>query len=513
MKPRSAGSLLLALLPYPLFALLVFLLRIYTFPAASLDMDEGFYRVTAHSLLQGSVLYVDFWDHKPPGIFVLFALAERIFGAPTAAPRVLACLFVAASAFLLYRFGRDRLGSAGLGWMAGYLYAVFSIRSNGDAANTELFLAPFVILGAYLLAGSLPLSPGAELPWRTLLMAGLSFGFAIQINYVTGAQLAVPAAWILFLAGPLRDGLAGRRSFGALLLVLLAAFLPFAAPLLYFWQAGHLREYWYANFTANFFYVSDKSLPFWTFRRGVEHSLLETFLPWSAVLLSPFLVPWRGRENGSYRRSFMRLSAWLGAAGLGVFASRNFFNHYFLQFLPPLCLLTALILVRGAHAWGIPDRRRRVTVLAFLLLLGTFGPLYYPVRAGLKTIFAPADTEETDTPRKIARYLRERIDRGAYLYVVDYEPILYYLAGARCPTPYAFQTFLLDPHSVRVAGVDPGRELESIMRRRPEYVVRTQGEPQTPYYLKLYEHLGAEYVLETEINGVRLYRLRSPGIS
>ena len=45
-----------------------------------LETDECYYVYFADRLLAGDSLYVDVWDHQPPGIFVLFAAVIAVFG-------------------------------------------------------------------------------------------------------------------------------------------------------------------------------------------------------------------------------------------------------------------------------------------------------------------------------------------------------------------------------------------------------------------------------------------------
>jgi hypothetical protein len=63
------------------------------------------------------------------------------------------------------------------------------------------------------------------------------------------------------------------------------------------------------------------------------------------------------------------------------------------------------------------------------------------------------------------------------LYVVDSEPVIYFLAEATPATRYAFPPFLLDPHFSNVAGVDPGEELVRIYARSPRCVVMLKHSP------------------------------------
>src|SRR5262245_58655024 len=54
------------------------LLRIHAV-GIPLDRDEGVFGYAGQRILEGGRLYLDVVDHKPPGVFYLYALALRLF--------------------------------------------------------------------------------------------------------------------------------------------------------------------------------------------------------------------------------------------------------------------------------------------------------------------------------------------------------------------------------------------------------------------------------------------------
>src|SRR5882724_9164740 len=42
--------------------------------------DQGIYATVAATMLRGGMPYRDAWDFKPPGIYVIYALARAVFG-------------------------------------------------------------------------------------------------------------------------------------------------------------------------------------------------------------------------------------------------------------------------------------------------------------------------------------------------------------------------------------------------------------------------------------------------
>ena len=60
-------------------ALLISVLRLhyYDWPP---NRDVTLYAVISHELLHGKKLYADFWDVKPPAVFLSYGAAELVFG-------------------------------------------------------------------------------------------------------------------------------------------------------------------------------------------------------------------------------------------------------------------------------------------------------------------------------------------------------------------------------------------------------------------------------------------------
>ena len=102
-----------------------FLLRL---PAISepLGIDQGLWASGARALSRGQVLYQDFWDHKPPGIFLTYLAVFNVFGwraSSVAWTDLLAALAVTALLFAVVR----RESNTVTGALAAVLYATLTM--------------------------------------------------------------------------------------------------------------------------------------------------------------------------------------------------------------------------------------------------------------------------------------------------------------------------------------------------------------------------------------------------
>jgi 4-amino-4-deoxy-L-arabinose transferase-like glycosyltransferase len=498
---------------FPLLVMFSFLLRIPSFYSSSIDWDESLYLLMARGLLKGESLYLSVWDHKPPGIYLIFAASELLFGQSVLAPRIAASLFVALSSYLLYRFGRDLLANHAVGLAAALLYAAYSVSNVGLAANTELFFTPFVILGFTLILLRGGLMDRGEIPGRgRLLAAGVCMGIALQIKYVTVFDLLGLLALVLVLARREGSGPWRARAVLACGWVVVGSALLSLLPVLYFWNTGHLSDYVYANFTANAIHSRDSSFSLAALLRLMAGQVKTNLLPWCAVLLAPFFVSVYRKSHPRCLRDLGVLAAWLAFGFVGVVFTRRINLHNFLQILPELCLIGAYVGIGSVWLETSLEKGKRRVLVLLILMMGVFRPVYDSARASLGPAWGEAGEETKDASRLVASYLAGRIEPGASLYVVDCDPILYMLTGASHPTRYVFPPFLTDDHYSRVAGVDPLAELDRIMGQSPRFVVLSAQPHASPFYLKLEDYLRSAYRKETEIERISIYSLaKRPG--
>ncbi len=140
--------------------------------------------------MAGDRLYVDVWDHQPPGAFVLFGLVGATFGNTDATYRVLATAASAVTCVLIYLVlaRRKSLMAAMIG--AG-LFAITSADPGtaGDGCNREIFMNALVMFAVALLLWH------ERLRAFHLVMAGLMFGVASTLKTVMAAPWLMLTIW------------------------------------------------------------------------------------------------------------------------------------------------------------------------------------------------------------------------------------------------------------------------------------------------------------------------------
>ena len=495
------------------FIVLVCVLRISTFFQSVIDWDESVYLLMSKSILDGNLPYIQVWDHKPPGIYLLFSLSQIVFGQSVISIRILTCIFVSISCLFLYKSGNvinPHNNQNGL--LAGILYAFFSLKNGGLSANTELFFTFFNILAFYLIFITL-FSSNKELIFHKFrfFIIGLVMGISLHIKYLVIFDFI---AIFLIVISYYYLKSSNRKLMGLtkiVLCLLTGSFIPFLLFMLYFLKSGYLNEYIYANFIANKIYSAETQFSIRYFSEVILGQSVQNHPLWLCLFLTPFylyfLVPRKSEE--SYK--FYVLLIWFFMAFIGTCVTKKFYPHYFLQVLPPLCLISSYMVITLLDTSNLkPIRLDFALILIFLLplLLSSSKPL----KASMQFIskkYVQNSVHWQDTPTLVSKYIKSRIREDDYIYIADYQPIIYYLTNSKIPTKYVLPNWFIKQEFSRFTGVNLAQELSSILDKDPAYIVIKNSynlNENNEFYIRIRNHIKEKYVLDNKIDNILLYR-------
>ncbi len=448
-RHRSLAQLLIALA-------VAFATRAWLFGDPVIQIDEQFYLLTGDRLLHGALPYVDIWDRKPVGIFLLYAGVRLLGGEGIYQYQVVATLFAAATAFLIAQMATRFTNGRGAA-LAGASYLLWLLIFDGAGGQTPVFYNLFMTG-----AGALVLwLVAAETSPRRLLFGGtaamLLVGLALQIKYSVlfeGVFFGLVLLWRAW-----RLDLRPAAILGAALLWISAALLPTVAALAYYAQAGHLDAFLYANFQSIF---QRENAP--------SNKLLSRLLGLIGLALPLLLCAHAGwrlarRSPPSPQTAARRFVwSWLAASLAGLLAFGTYFTHYFLPVLVPLTLACAGLLGDRQAGVAIVSSRgvRRISIAGFLAVTGV----------GLALATVPKRVKHRGhEPEVRALAANIRANLHGCLFAYDADPILYLMSQACLPTTRIFPNHLNDETEANAIGIDPVRETARIFRGRPDLVV------------------------------------------
>ncbi len=465
------------------FLMASIVLRFHTFSLTVIDWDETIHLMISMSLLEGHAPYLEMWDHKPPGLHLLFALGLTIFRDPIFTIRILTCIAVSITSLGLFKIVIQlNKNSFPTAIMAGLLFTVFSLSNGGLAANAELFFTPLVIFALYFLLGikQIPTRLG-EAGTLRLLLIGLLLGLAFQIKFLVAFDICAFVVALLVLLLKRRETQIVRKwTLGVSLIVIFPIIFLVGVGCYYFF-IGHFDDFYFANFKSNQIYGASYAFNPINMVRAFTEQIGGHYFVWIGAFSALFLL-FKNRKSTSDGEStcVLILGLWILIDMPGICLTKQYWSHYFLQLYPALCLLTALLVAKLLKP-AFKTSRLLGTMLAILLFIG---PLRHEtlrhIKASARSAKAIATSGELfseDTPTKVARYIAARTNEQDYIFMVDLMPVVYVLSSTQIPTKYAYPPFIIGKESSVIAGIDPLLELQAIMAKEPVFLAKKHHRP------------------------------------
>jgi hypothetical protein len=201
---------------------------------------------------------------------------------------------------------------------------------------------------------------------------------------------------------------------------------------------------------------------------------------------------------------------WLVSAALSIAVGFRFFGHYYLQLLPPLCLLSAGALVNRSR------RLVKATVVFASVSAVSFSLLGFWVKPW------------GDNPQyqMVSQYLDTHTSASDHIFVWGHMPEIYWASDRRPASRFLTSGFLVGDWGSRPPGdvstnvPTPGaltQTMEDLRAHPPKYVLDTtpaafRGSQYTPLskFPELRQYVDSRYEYVETIDGIAIYRARNP---
>ena len=420
---------------FAILLVVAIILRCDTFGDPNLHGDESFYLSVGAAMHHGALPYVDVWDRKPLGLFLIYYLITAVSTAPLAY-QLTATAFAAATAWVIDAIARH-FGSRPQGaLLAALCYLLWLGPLQGYGGQSPVFYNLFMASAALLVLRALPALGEGRVP-RSVPLAMLLAGTSITVKtsaVFEAAFLGLLCAVQLYRS-PAVPARVLRHVAGWALIGAAPAMLISAA----YWANGHWAEYWHAMFTSNL-----SKPPHWPTTWLRFRLMILQLTPIIAVAAFGLL------EHQREGRRFAAL--WLGVAFLGLLAVPNFYPHYALPILVPLCIAASAFFARGAVG--------RIALVAIACLSVFLSPIF---QFGHAAKSQAAISALTNAVRAHAG--------GGRLLVYDGPPQLYMLSGQSFITPLVFPTHLSHDIEKDVSHLSTLGETKRVLALRPGAVV------------------------------------------
>ncbi|WP_068075616.1 ArnT family glycosyltransferase [Novosphingobium lentum] len=426
-----------------ILALFTLATRAWIFGDPVVNIDEQFYLMVGDRMLHGSLPYVDIWDRKPIGLFLIYAAACRLFADAVWGYQIMATISVILTSSLLFAMAR-RATSFWPALAGAAVYPAWLLVFGGVGGQSPVFYdLPMAMAAAWTL--KLVIEPRN----RNVTAEGCAImvlaGIAMQIKYVAmfeGIFFGLTLLWLGLSRGRSLLVLAGHA-----VVWVLSALLPTVAAWGVYAAMGHGDAFVQANFLSIF---------------GDTNPLLEAVGRLAALTfgLSPLLlcfgIVWRRRAgmDEAAPRAVAWMLGWAIASYAGFLIYGIWYDHYVLPVLMPLSLVAALAF--GSVGWW-----RRLTGL--VIGLGLVGG----------TARAAVDVQMNGNERELAQLsalVAPNLGNGC-LYVNEELSALYKITRSCLPTRFVFPQHLALVAYQHALGIDQLFELRRVLASQPAVIV------------------------------------------
>ncbi|MBS1871685.1 MAG: glycosyltransferase family 39 protein [Acidobacteria bacterium] len=402
-------------------------------------VEEAYPAAAAIQLLNGKLLYRDFWFDKPP----LAPLIYLLWGARDGVVlRIAGAAFAFACCWVAWRLARE-LWSEREGLAAAGLTGFFL---TFDTPSAALALAPDLLM----------LLPHLAAVWLARrgqpLAAGAMAGAAMLLNPKGAIVAAVCLLWIRR-----RDWLSLALGFAAV----------HGAGLAALWTSGAVGAYWRQVWVWGAVYSRDSF---------VDQPLLEglrrtaAWAGFHAAIVIAAAWFWLGERSSESRR----LALWTVAALAGVVLGWRFFPRYYFILLPPVA-------IAASRGFTRMPRPAALAVAALLAIpLARFGPRYATLAVDLLRHREPqwSDVAMAQDSAEASRLITRLRQPGDTLLVWGYRPDIFMRTRMPVGAPFLdsqpLTGVIADRHLTRSDASAPqlaAANRRSLAATRPTFVV------------------------------------------
>ncbi|HVU05152.1 MAG TPA: glycosyltransferase family 39 protein [Polyangiaceae bacterium] len=458
--------------------------------------DQGIYAVVGEAILDGKMPYRDAWDFKPPGIFLVYAAAQALFGKTMASVRILEALGILAEVLAFRRLSRTLFGSRLAGLLGGALAALIHAELEfWHTGQPESFGGVLGVLALLPVTGAGADPSGTDRDRLSAwARAGVLFGAAFLMKPPLGGGAIVSAAYVG--AAEFRRTRSPFRAVVPAFVMGAASCLPIALTALWFVERGAwpALSWTLFEFTPGYTALGWHGSPAGLYWYGLGEALTE----FSHVL--PVALPFALVLPKIHSRERSGTALVLGIVLVhvaGIALQAKFFQYHYGATLPLLAFVAGLGLekvFRYVSRVPVVSPGLILAVLVVLVFLvservalrhnpGTFWERSWdrltflttrsPSRETLdRKLYAVVDYS-LDTDRRTARAVARLSEPEDSIFVWGFEPHVYWFSDRRPASRYVY-----DVPQRAVWGRERARAdlLEDLARDPPKVIVVQHGD-------------------------------------
>ncbi len=388
------------------------------FVGIPMERDEGSYAMLGQWLINGAKPYVDFYEQKPPGLFLAYGLIVKIFGYDYMRLQWGFCFVYALILVFSYLFFRSFAEKrAALALLPVFGLALLNSHISGFTIQSEFLVLLFIMAGLYVFSAG-----RKKQSYLLMFVAGILLGFAVMIKQVGIFYCIFGALWLVADWWKER---ATKKTLFELGAYALGGILSVSSIFLWLKMRGVLDQaiFWFVEFPRKY-YLTNLS-----FDTGMKYLQLfstnimkEQPLFWviafAGLIVGVFLkIP---KERKILYYIFVLLAFCCVVPGF------RFMTHYWIVFMPGL----ALAILMG-YQWLIqvfPNAVKNLLWVLFAIipisnLVASSGYYLHPNFDDM--LHAAYSSNPFPEMKVVGDLLNEKMKPGDQLFVAGSEPELY----------------------------------------------------------------------------------------
>ena len=463
--------------------------------------DEGAYAYIASGISEGKLPYVDAYDHKPPLLYAIYAIAFKTFGKDILAIRVSATIFAILTTFIVFKI-TEELFNTKAALIAALFYGIFSSGPmiEGGMGNPESFMNLFLVLSVYMLILS-------ELKGKSsilLFFSGILIGLGTLVKYPAAVNFIL--IFLLLVIKNLFEKRSLKETVFKISIVSIGFLIPLFLTFLIFYINNAWKEmfFWNVIYNLNYAGSANKLIILIIF------TVMDSAFLW---LLSSAALIYLILNKRNLATVF--LSVWFITSLIAVSVGPSF-GHYFLQIIPVLSVLSSygiieILKLKDSKIVNINLKNiGGVMVLILIvgsLLISSITHFYLKKNFGDTVLIKYSYWGILEKQKETANYLNSHTNANDYIYVWGADAGIYFLADRKSSTEFInYYPIYNVPNATEEL-------FDDLNRHKPKYIVIP---PETKPYatLDLFLNFSGEikeffvshYTFETKVGDAAVYR-------
>jgi len=412
----------------------------------SFGRDQGIYGVVADVMLEGGMPYRDAWDFKPPGIFLVYGLAQGLFGKSMLAIRLVEVIGLVATVLGFQRLAQVFFDKPKAGLVCGAVAALVHAELEfWHTGQPETFGGYLTVAALVVVTLELPKSRRWLVPFGT----GALFGLCALLKPPLGGGILVCGAYLVTreqsraakLPKLIQTALLSCAGFAAPIVLVLAWIAARGAWPAFWWTfrefvPGYTKLNWAEAHAAGWLYYALEEA-FWKF------SALSAFGFLAAIAMSPI----HARE----REGIYLVLGIIAIQVTGIVMQGKFFPYHYAATLLLIAFMSGLGLYKLYRRSLLAGPGSLLALAAFLIVAVDMRdgardlPQGFWERTKMRSAFllrrAPFQSRvdldrelsyvadyNLDADRQVALDVRSRTSSNDPLFIWGFEPSIYFLA-------------------------------------------------------------------------------------